>query len=85
MKRNVVEFVSKCLVCQQVKAPRQKTRGTLQPLSISEWKWKNIAMNFIVGLPKTFSYIVIYVIVNRLTKLAHFLPRKATNTVDNLA
>ena len=36
MKRDVVEFVSKCLVCQQVKAPRQKTAGMLQPLSILE-------------------------------------------------
>ena len=53
MKRDVAEFVSKYLVCQQVKAPRQKAAGLLQPLSILEWKWENIAMDFIVGLPKT--------------------------------
>ena len=52
MKRDVAEFVSKCLVCQLVKAPRQKAAGLLQPLSILEWKWENIAMDFIVGLPK---------------------------------
>ena len=52
MKRDVAEFVSKCLVCQQVKAPRQKAVGLLQPLSILKWKWENIAMDFIVGLPK---------------------------------
>ena len=60
MKRDVAEFVSKCLVCQQVKAPRQKAVGLLQPLSILEWKWENIAMDFIVGLPKTLKgYIMI--------------------------
>ena len=86
MKRDVVEFVSKCLVCQQVKAPRQKAAGLLQPLSIPERKWENIAMDFIVGLPKTpKGYTVIWVVVDRLTKSAHFLPGKATYTVDNWA
>ena len=86
MKKDIAEYVSKCLVCQQVKAPRQKTAGLLQPLSIPEWKWENIAMDFIVGLPKTLKgYTVIWVVVDRLTKLAHFLPGKATYTVDNWA
>ena len=86
MKRDVAGFVSKCLVCQQVKAPRQKTAGLLQPLSIPEWKWENIAMDFIVGLPKTpKGYTVIWVVVDRLTKSAHFLPGKVTYTVDNWA
>lgn len=53
MKREVAEFVSKCLVCQQVKAPRQKPTGLLQPLQVPKWKWENVSMNFIVGLPKT--------------------------------
>ena len=69
MKCDVAEFVSKCLVCQQVKAPRQKQAGLLQPLSILEWKWENIAMDFIMGLPRTTKgYIVIWVVVDRLTK-----------------
>ncbi|TYK25733.1 pol protein [Cucumis melo var. makuwa] len=50
MKREVAEFVSRCLVCQQVKAPRQKPAGLLQPLSIPEWKWENVSMDFITGL-----------------------------------
>ena len=84
MKRDVAEFVSKCLVCQQVKAPRQKAAGLLQPLSIPEWKWENIAMDFIVGLPETLKgYTTIRVIVDRLTKSAHFLPEKGTYIVDN--
>ena len=58
----------------------------LQPLSIPEWKWENIAMDFIVGLPKTpKGYTVIWVVVDRLTKSAHFLPGKFTYTVDNWA
>ena len=86
MKKDIAEYVSKCLVCQQVKAPRQKNAGLLQPLSIPEWKWENIAMDFIVGLPKTLKgYTVIWVVVDHLTKSAHFLPGKATYTVDNWA
>ena len=58
----------------------------MQPLSILEWKWGNIAMDFIVGLPKTHkAYTMIWVVVDRLTKSAHFLPGKATYTVDNWA
>ena len=84
IKRDVVGFVSKCLVCQQVKAPKQKTTGMLQPLSIPEWKWEKIAMDFLVVLPKTLKgYTMIWVIVNRLTKSVHFLPGIATYTVDN--
>ena len=56
----------------------------LQLLSILEWKCGNIAMDFIVGLPKTHkAYTVIWVVVDRLTKSAHFLHGKATYTVDN--
>ena len=73
-----------CLVFQQVKASRRKTAGMLQPESISEWKWENIAMHFIVGLPETLKgYTTIWVIVDRLTKSAHFLPEKGTYIVDN--
>ncbi|TYJ96004.1 pol protein [Cucumis melo var. makuwa] len=74
MKREVAEFVSKCLVCQQVKAPRQKPTGLLQPLSIPEWKWENVSMDFITGLPRTLrGFTVIWVVVDRLTKSAHFV------------
>ncbi|KAL0533119.1 hypothetical protein IC582_030334 [Cucumis melo] len=72
MKREVAEFVSKCLVCQQVKTPRQRPAGLLQPLSVPEWKWENVSMDFITGLPRTLrGFIVIWVVVDRLTKSAH--------------
>ena len=58
MKKDITEYVSKCLVCQQVKAHRNgKTAGLLQPLNIPEWKWENIVMDFIIGLPKTLKVI----------------------------
>ncbi|KAL0533560.1 hypothetical protein IC582_027595 [Cucumis melo] len=86
MKREVAECVSKCLVCQQVKAPRQKPAGLLQPLSIPEWKWENVSMDFITGLPRTLrGFTVIWVVVDRLTKSAHFVPGKSTYTASKWA
>ncbi|KAL0543893.1 hypothetical protein IC582_018998 [Cucumis melo] len=86
MKREVAEFVSKCLVCQQVKAPRQKPAGLLQPLSIPEWKWENVSMDFITGLPRTLrGFTVIWVVVDRLTKSAHFVLGKSTYTASKWA
>ncbi|KAL0556140.1 hypothetical protein IC582_004650 [Cucumis melo] len=83
MKREVADFVSRCLVCQQVKAPRQRPAGLLQPLSMPGWKWESVSMDFITGLPKTLKgYTVIWVVVDRLTKSAHFVPRKSTSTAS---
>ena len=53
MKRDVVEYVARCLTCQQVKAEHQKPSGLLQPLNILEWKWEEVMMDFISGLPKS--------------------------------
>ncbi|TYK19744.1 pol protein [Cucumis melo var. makuwa] len=64
-----------------VKAPRQKPAGLLQPLSVPEWKWKNVSMDFITRLPRTLrGFTVIWVVVDRLTKSAHFVPGKSTYT-----
>ncbi|KAA0045456.1 pol protein [Cucumis melo var. makuwa] len=83
MKKEMVEFVSKCLVCQQVKAPRQKPAGLLQPLSVREWKWENESMDFITGLPRTLrGFTLIWVVVERLTKSAHFILGKSTYTAN---
>src|SRR5262249_18854260 len=53
MKRDIAEFVSKCLVCQQVKAEHQRPSGLMQRLEIPQWKWEEITMDFVVGLPRT--------------------------------
>ena len=86
MKRDVVDYVSRCLTCQQVKAEHQRPAGLLHPLRIPEWKWEDIAMDFVVGLPKTVGqHDSVWVIVDRYTKSAHFLPVKVTFTVDQYA
>ena len=77
MKREIASYVAECDVCQRVKAEHLKPAGTLQPLPIPSWKWENISMDFITGLPRTLhGYNAIWVIVDRLTKSAHFLPVK---------
>ncbi|TYK14955.1 pol protein [Cucumis melo var. makuwa] len=81
IKREVADFVSRCLVCQQVKAPRQRPAGLLQPLSMPGWKWKSVSMDFITGLSRTLKgYTVIWIAIDRLTKSAHFVPEKSTYT-----
>jgi hypothetical protein len=85
MKTDIAEFVAQCLVCQQVKAEHQRPAGMLQPLEIPVWKWERISMDFLVGLPCTQAgYDSIWVVVNRLTKSAHFLPVKTTYTSAKL-
>lgn len=53
MKRDVADFVSKCLTCQQVKIEHQRPSGLLQPLDLPTWKWESICMDCVIGLPKT--------------------------------
>jgi hypothetical protein len=74
MKREIAEHVAICDSCQRIKAEQQRPAGLLQPLRISQWKWDEIGMDFIVGLPRTrASYDSIWVVVDRLTKSAHFI------------
>ena len=81
LKRDVAEYVAICDTCQRVKAEHQRPAGLLQPMKIPEWKWEEVGMDFIVGLPRTQSgYDSIWVIVDRLTKVAHFIPAKTTYT-----
>ncbi|PNX98730.1 retrotransposon protein, partial [Trifolium pratense] len=86
MKTDIAEFVAQCLVCQQVKIEHQRPGGMLQPLEIPEWKWEKISMDFVTGLPRTQKgHDSIWVIVDRLTKSAHFISVKATYTAPRLA
>ena len=86
MKGDVAKFVSKCLTCQKVKAEHQRPAGELQPIEVPEWKWEQITMDFVVGLPKTVEgYDAIWVVVDRLTKSARFIPMKVTYSVEKLA
>jgi hypothetical protein len=86
MKRAIAEYVALCDNCQRVKAEHQRPTELLQPLKISEWKLEEISIDFIVGLPKTQSgYDSIWVIVDRLSKVAHFIPVKTTYKGTKLA
>jgi hypothetical protein len=86
MKRHIAEYVSLCDTCQWVKAKHLRPAGLLQPLKIPKWKWEEIGMDFIVGLPRTQAgYDSIWVIVDRLTKVAHFIPVKMTYSGAKLA
>jgi hypothetical protein len=86
MKRDVATHVALCDTCHRVKAEHQKPAGLLQQLKVPEWKWEEIGMDFIVGLPRTpAGYDSIWVIVDRLTKVAHFIPVKTTHSGARLA
>jgi hypothetical protein len=75
MKREVARYVFECDTCQKVKADYMKPGELLQSLSIPEWKWDDISMDFIVGLPMMArKFDSIWVIVGRLSKSAHFIP-----------
>ena len=86
MKRDVAKFVYACLTCQKSKIEHQKPAGMMQPLKIPEWKWDSISMDFVTGLPRTVKgNDSIWVIVDRLTKSAHFLPMKINHSLEKLA
>ncbi|GKD74591.1 putative reverse transcriptase domain-containing protein [Tanacetum coccineum] len=85
MKAEIATYVSKCLTCARVKAECQKPFGLLVQPVIPVWKWENIMMDFVTKLPKTSSgQDTIWVIVDRLTKSAHFLPMKETDSMEKL-
>ncbi|KAL4280893.1 hypothetical protein GQ457_03G018320 [Hibiscus cannabinus] len=87
MKVDISNYVSRCLTCQKVKAEHRAPTGLLQPLKFPQWKWERITMDFVTGLPITpRKNDSVWVIVDRLTKSAHFIPvRKSLGTRLNLS
>ncbi|GJW15762.1 putative reverse transcriptase domain-containing protein [Tanacetum coccineum] len=85
MKAIIAEYVSKCLTCSRVKAECQKPSGLLVQPEIPMWKWERITMDFVTKLPKTsIRHDTIWVIVDRLTKSSHFIPIRATDSMETL-
>ncbi|GKB33138.1 putative reverse transcriptase domain-containing protein [Tanacetum coccineum] len=85
MKAIIAEYVGKCLTCSRVKAECQKPSGLLVQPEIPMWKWERITMDFVSKLPKTsIGHDTIWVIVDRLTKSAHFIPTRATDSMETL-
>jgi hypothetical protein len=86
MKQEIAKYVSECDTRRRVKAYHLRPAGNLQPLSIPEWKWESICMDFIVGLPRTSrGYNSIWVIMDSLTKSARFIPISTTYKVRQYA
>ncbi|GJU84375.1 putative reverse transcriptase domain-containing protein [Tanacetum coccineum] len=86
MKKDIAVYVSRCLTYLKVKAEHQRPSGLLQQPEILEWKWERISMDFVTKLPRTSSgHDTIWVIVDRLTKSAHFLPMREDYKIDRLA
>ncbi|GKE09536.1 putative reverse transcriptase domain-containing protein, partial [Tanacetum coccineum] len=86
MKADIATFVRKCLTCAKVKAEHQSPSGLLVQPEIPQWKWDNITMDFVMMLPKSSQgYDTIWVIVNRLTKSAIFIPMRETDPMEKLA
>ncbi|GJS41110.1 putative reverse transcriptase domain-containing protein [Tanacetum coccineum] len=86
MKADIATYVSKCLTYAKVKAEHQRPSGLLVQPKIPEWKWDNITMDFVTKLPKSSQgYDTIWVIVDRLTKSAIFVPMRETDPMDKLA
>lgn len=86
MKKQIAEFVKKCLTCQQIKAEHKQPSCLLQPLPIPVWKWEHITMHFVRGLPITSDGMdSIWIVVDRITKTAQFVPVRTSYSVDKPA
>lgn len=85
MKQQVIELVKSCLVCQKNKSEHVPYPGLLQPLPIPEQAWTHISMDFVEGLPKSQNKDVILVVVDRLTKYAHFISMTHPYTAQDVA
>ena len=85
MKRDISWYMERCLTCRKVKAKHQKPHGKIQPLDIPMWKWKYITMDFITKHPRTAHGVyLIWVIMDRLTKSAHFIPIQDNISTEKL-
>ena len=86
MKQDIARYVDECDIYHRVKAEHQRPAGTLQPLSIPEWKWDKIEMDFVTGFPRSQKgHDAIFVVIDRFSKVAHFLPIKETISASQLA
>ncbi|KAK8954132.1 hypothetical protein KSP39_PZI001653 [Platanthera zijinensis] len=85
MKKDIIAYILSCHICQLVKAEHQKPGGYLHSLPIPEWKWEDIAMDFVFGLPRSkLGHDGIWVIIDRLTKSAHFIPVRQDGPPEKL-
>ncbi|KAL5590159.1 uncharacterized protein BROUX77_007036 [Berkeleyomyces rouxiae] len=74
MRRDVIRYIRNCEVCQRIKSARHSPYGLLKPLTIPQARWTSVSLDFITGLPVSNSFDMILVVVDRLSKMAHFIP-----------
>jgi hypothetical protein len=80
MKRDVTDYLARCMECQKVKVEHRHPTGLLQPFPIPEWKWEVVTIDFITKFPRTTrQHDSIMVVVDKLTKDAHFIPVKSNS------
>jgi hypothetical protein len=85
VKKEVVDFIVRCIECQKVKVEHKHPTGLLQPLPIPEWKWEVVTMDFITNILRTAKqHDSIMVVVDKLTKASHFIPLKSTHKASNI-
>jgi hypothetical protein len=86
MKRDIAKYIARCMECQKFKAEHRHPARLLQALPIPEWKWEVVKMDFITGFPRTSKqHDSIMVVVEKLTKAAHFIPLKSTHKATDVA
>ncbi|CAN4125040.1 unnamed protein product [Withania somnifera] len=86
MKKDIADYVSKCLNCRRVKYEHRRPGGLMQRLPIPEWKWERVTMDFVSGLPRTSRcFDSIWVIVYRPTKSRHFIPTHSSYSAERPA
>ena len=86
MKKEIVEYIARCMECKKVKVEHRHPTGLLKPLPIPEWKWEVVTMDFITEFPRTGKQDdSIIVVVEKLTKYAHFISLKTTHKVTDVA
>src|SRR4051812_10726458 len=74
MKREITQLIAECDIFRRVKEEHQTPADTLKPFPIAEWKWDKVSMDFITGFPKTYNgNDAIFVVIERHSKVAHFL------------
>jgi hypothetical protein len=83
--KEIAKYIARCMECQKVKVEHRHPAGLLQPLTISEWKWELLKMDFVTGFPRTSKqHDSIMVVVDKLTKVVHFIPLKTTHKAANV-